>query len=71
MILEILHAVIAILLTIAITIQQRSSGLSSAISGQMGSTNVVQRRGAELFVYRLTIWLSIAFFVIAIVRWYI
>ena len=71
MFIEILHIIIAILLTITIVMQQRASGLSAALSGQMGSTNVVKRRGAEQAVYKASIWLSVAFFGLAVLRWYI
>lgn len=71
MFIEFLHVALAVLLTITIVMQQRSTGLSSALSGQMGSTTVVKRRGAEQAIYKATIWLSIAFFGLAIVRWYL
>ena len=68
--LEILHVIIAILLAFCIVIQTRSSGLSATFGGS-GSANVVQRRGAELLIFKATIWLSVAFFALAIVRWYV
>ena len=71
MILTVVHVIIAILLMAGILMQNRSSGLSSALGGQMGATNVVQRRGAEKAIYKVTIWLAIAFFALTIVRWYV
>ena len=63
MILSTLHIIVSILLAIAILMQNRASGLSAALSGQMGATNVVKRRGAELFIYKATVWLAVLFFV--------
>lgn len=68
--LEILHVIIAILLTISIVVQTRSSGLSATFGGS-GSSGVVQRRGAEKVIFRASIYLSIAFFALSIIRWYV
>lgn len=68
--LEIIHAIIAVLLIVSITIQNRSSGLSATFGGS-GSSNVVQRRGAEKLVFQASIWLSVVFFALTIVRWYV
>ena len=68
--LETLHAIVAILLTICIVIQTRSSGLSATFGGS-GAANVVQRRGAELVIFKATIWLSVAFFALSVLRWYV
>lgn len=68
--LETLHAIVAILLTICIVIQTRSSGLSATFGGS-GAANVVQRRGAELLIFKATIWLSVAFFALSVLRWYV
>ncbi len=68
--LEIIHAIIAILLATCIALQTRASGLSATFGGS-GAGNVVQRRGAEKLIYSVTIYLSIAFFGLAIVRWYV
>lgn len=63
-VLTILDVAIAILLCLAILIQHRASGLSSTFGG-MGAT-YVQRRGAEKVLFQATVWLSVAFFGIAI-----
>ena len=65
----IIHVAIAILLSISILLQHRASGLSATFGGT-GAT-YVQRRGAEKLLYQGSIWLSVAFFTLAILRWYI
>lgn len=67
---ETVHITVALLLAICIVLQSRSSGLSATFGGS-GTTNVVQRRGAEKLIFKATIWLSGIFFGLAIVRWYI
>ena len=68
--LEIIHTIIAILLTGSIVVQTRSSGLSATFGGS-GAANVVQRRGAEKLIFKATIYLSIAFFGLTVLRWYV
>jgi len=58
-----------ILLTLAILVQHRASGLSSTFGGS-GATQVVQRRGAEKLIYQASIVLSIVFFGLSLVRWF-
>jgi protein translocase SecG subunit len=50
--------------------QSRASGLSATFGGS-GTTNVVQRRGAEKLIYKASIYLSVAFFALSIIRWYV
>ena len=69
-ILAIIHVGIAILLAILIVIQHRASGLSSTFGGS-GAATIVQRRGAEKIIFQITIWLSVAFFSLSVLRWYI
>jgi protein translocase SecG subunit len=64
-----IELVIAILLSLCILVQHRASGLTSTFGGS-GAT-FVQRRGAERVIFKLSIWLSIAFFVLAIASWYV
>jgi len=67
-----LHAIEATtgaLLALLILLQHRSSGLSATFGG--GGTAYVQRRGAEKVLFKLTIWLSFAFFGIAIAMMYV
>jgi protein translocase SecG subunit len=59
-----LIAAISILLILCILVQHRASGLSATFGGS-GAT-VVQRRGAEKVIYKLSIWLSIAFFALSV-----
>lgn len=68
MIFTIAEAVIAALLIATILIQHRAAGLSS--SGGAGSVQV-QRRGAEKVLFQSTIILSILFFALIIVDWYV
>ncbi|HLC66624.1 preprotein translocase subunit SecG [Candidatus Peribacteria bacterium RIFCSPHIGHO2_02_FULL_53_20] len=63
------HAIIAGLLSFTILLQHRASGLSATFGGT-GAT-YVQRRGAEKLLYQSSIWLSVAFFGLAVARWYI
>jgi protein translocase SecG subunit len=67
---EIIHATIAIVLCATIVVQTRSSGLSATFGGS-GAANVVQRRGAEKLIFKASIYLSIIFFALTIVRWYV
>jgi protein translocase SecG subunit len=64
-----IQAVLAILLLVTILIQHRAAGLSATFGGN--DSAYVQRRGAELFLYRFTIIISIVFFVLTIADWYI
>ncbi len=67
--LVIVEVIISILLILCILIQHRASGLTSTFGGS-GAT-FVQRRGAEKVIFKVTIWLSVAFFVVAIAQWYV
>jgi protein translocase SecG subunit len=49
--------------------QHRASGLSATFGGT--GTTYVQRRGAERVLFTLTVWISVAFFVIAVALMYI
>lgn len=69
MVLIVVHVMIAVLLSFTILLQHRASGLSATFGGT-GAT-YVQRRGAEKLLYQMSIWLSVAFFGLAIVRWYV
>ena len=64
-----IQAIIAILLSLCILVQHRSSGLSSTFGG--GGVTYVQRRGAERVLYRATIVLSAAFLLLTILDWYV
>ncbi len=68
-ILILIEVVLASLLSLLILLQHRASGLSATFGGA-GAT-YVQRRGAEKFLFAATIWISVAFFGIAIVMMYI
>ncbi len=65
----IIESAIAILLSICILLQHRVSGLTSTFGGS--GAVYVQRRGAEKVIYKVTIILSIAFFGIAVLLWYL
>lgn len=66
---EFLHMLIGVLMALTILLQSRASGLSATFGGS-GASVAIQRRGAELLIYRASIWLSIAFFALSILRWY-
>jgi protein translocase SecG subunit len=61
-----IEAGISVLLTVFILMQHRASGLTSTFGG--GGATFVQRRGAEKVIYRASVWLSIAFFALALVQ---
>ena len=63
------ESIIAVLLSIAILLQHRVSGLTSTFGGS--GAVYVQRRGAEKVVYKLTILLSVFYFGIAVLLWYL
>ena len=67
--LAILQTIVSILLIFTITVQHRASGLSATFGGS-GASNFVQRRGAEKVIYKASVWLSVAFFGLAVLRWY-
>lgn len=64
-----IQAIIAVLLSFAILLQHKASGMSIGMGG--GGVTYVQRRGAEKFLHQGTIVLSIAFFVLTIADWFI
>lgn len=53
--------VLAILLTAAVLLQQRGSSMGGAFGGDNFSAAYHTRRGAELFLYRFSIVISILF----------
>lgn len=61
-----LQVAVSLLLIACILMQHRVSGLSATFGG--GGSLYVQRRGAEKVIFKLTIWLSVAFFVLSIVQ---
>jgi len=58
--------VLSILLVTAILLQQRGSSLGGAFGGDNFSATYHKRRGAELFLFKLSIVLGILFVVSAI-----
>ena len=69
MVLITLQAIISILLCLCILVQHRASGLTATFGGS--GAVFVQRRGAEKVIYKATIWLSVMFFTLAVVQWYV
>ncbi len=65
----VIEIVLSVLLSLAILAQHRVSGLTSTFGG--GGSVVVQRRGAERVLFRVTIWMSVAFFAIPVVLWFL
>lgn len=64
-----IEAVLGVLLMLLILLQHRASGLSATFGG--GGTTYVQRRGAEKVLFTMTVWIAVAFFVIATVMMYL
>lgn len=60
-ILPYIQIILAIVLTAAILLQQRGSSMGGAFGGDNFSAAYHTRRGAELFLYRLSIIVSILF----------
>ena len=56
-----IQIILSILLIAAILLQQRGSSLGGAFGGDNFSSAFNKRRGAEMFLYKLTIGLSILF----------
>mgnify|MGYP002624326277 CR=1 FL=1 len=68
--LEALQFIISVLLLLCILLQNRGTGLSSTFGGS-GAGAYVQRRGAEKLLYQMAVWLSVAFFALSVIRWYL
>lgn len=60
----VLQMILGVLLTIAILLQQKGVGLGSAFGGS--GVLYTTRRGADLFLFRATIVLSLLFFGISL-----
>jgi len=58
---------LSVLLTATILLQQRGSNLGGAFGGDNFSASFHKRRGAELFLFRATIVLSILFVASALI----
>ncbi|MFH0851486.1 MAG: preprotein translocase subunit SecG [Candidatus Peregrinibacteria bacterium] len=68
----IIHAilvVVSLLLSLTILLQHRAAGLSATFGGI--GTSYAQRRGAEKLIYQMSIWLSIIFFALSVLQWYV
>ncbi len=68
-ILVIIEMILGIVLSLLILVQHRASGLSATFGGT--GTAFIQRRGAEKVLFAFTIWIAVAFFVVAIAMMYI
>lgn len=66
MTITIIQIILAVLLIIAILLQQRGAGLSGAFGGEGGTYST--RRGIEKILFRATIAIAILFFGVSIVR---
>ena len=64
-----LEMIVAILLSVCILLQHRVSGLTSTFGGS--GAVYVQRRGAEKVIFKVTIILSVMFFAIPVILWYL
>lgn len=63
------QTVLGILMVLGILLQHRAAGLSATFGGSDAS--FVQRRGAESFLYKTSIVISIAFFALTVFDWYV
>ena len=63
-----IEVALGVLITLMILLQHRASGLSATFGGT-GAT-YVQRRGAEKALFTVTIWLSVAFYLLAVLLMY-
>jgi preprotein translocase subunit SecG len=69
-IIQIVQIILAVLLVVVILIQHKGAGLGAGFGG--GSSPIVQtKRGVDLFLHKLTIGLSIAFFLLAFITIFI
>lgn len=64
-----IQVIVALLLSLSILLQSRSTGLSATFGGT--DTSFVQRRGAERVLYQGTVLLSFLFFALTILDWYV
>lgn len=62
-----IQIILAILLVAAILLQQRGSSLGGAFGGDNYSSSFHKRRGAELFLFKFTIGISILFVLSALI----
>ena len=60
-----IQVILSVLLVAAILLQQRGSSLGGAFGGDNFSATFHKRRGAELFLFRATIVISVLFVVSA------
>ncbi len=67
-ILSIIQVLISIFLVASILLQQKGSGLGSALGGGDGSNIYSTRRGAEKILFYSTIVLALGFLAISLVR---
>ena len=67
MLITIVQIILAVLLIIAILLQQRGSGLSGAFGGGEGGAYST-RRGIEKILFRATIVIAVLFFGASIVK---
>jgi len=56
-----IQIILSILLTAAILLQQRGASVGGAFGGDNFSSAFHKRRGAELFLFRLTIGITVLF----------
>ena len=60
--------IVSIALIVVIILQSRGAGLGGLSGGDMGGGSYHARRGIERLLFNLTIGLSVAFFVIALLN---
>ena len=65
--LQIIQTIVSIVLIVVILLQHKGAGLGAGFGGGGGGPIVTTRRGVDLFLHKITIGLSIAFFVLAFI----
>ena len=65
--LNIVQIILGIALVVLVLLEVRSSGAGGAFGGTQ-TTIIRQRRGPELLLFRLTVGVSVLFFLIAIIN---
>ena len=69
--LQIVQTILGILLIVVILLQHKGAGLGAGFGGGGGGPIVSTRRGVDLFLHKITIGLSLVFFLVAFLNIFI
>ena len=64
-----LQMIVSVVLVVIILVQQKGAGLGAGFGG--GGHVVTSRRGVDLFLHKVTIWVSLLFFALAVANFFI